>query len=241
MHWRFAVAWVAATSGLASAKAQAGTTVYQDSLTGFTFSQSVVSYDLDGHVVTYRLALPTGASSSGNYDIVLQVVAPTIIGWAGLAWNGGMTSNPLTVAWKNGNSVTISSRWASSRDVPTAYAGATYQLLKRGTVVNSTHWQYTVKCTGCTQWGTKSLSPTGSHRLAMAAAPQGPSNPASNTSSFPVHTVHYYWDHDFSQAANPSFSSLVTQNGGTATAQFAETIEQSAEDDGSKMAERWEA
>lgn len=153
----------------------------------------------------------------------------------------GLVSRNLATHSLSGALINGSFFLTRSRDVPTAYAGATYQLLKRGTVVNSTHWQYTVKCTGCTQWGTKSLSPTGSHRLAMAAAPQGPSNPASNTSSFPVHTVHYYWDHDFSQAANPSFSSLVTQNGGTATAQFAEAIEQGAEDDGSKMAERWEA
>lgn len=101
--------------------------------------------------------------------------------------------------------------------MPTEYSGATYEVLQTGTSANNTHWQFTAKCTGCTSWNGQTLSPTGSHRLAMAYSANGPSNPASPSSSFPVHSVHTYWEHNFGQAGNPTFNQLVVQNGGMAS------------------------
>lgn len=61
----------------------------------------------------FRLAIPD--SSPSQFDTLLEMITPVALTWAGFAWGGGMTLNPLTVAWPNGNAgaVTISSRWAS--------------------------------------------------------------------------------------------------------------------------------
>lgn len=96
-----------------TAAGEATSSVYQDPQTGFTFSSYSAAYDINGRSITYRVALPTGVSANQAYDVVLQVVAPNDVGWAGLAWNGAMTACPLTVAWKYGNSATVSSRWAT--------------------------------------------------------------------------------------------------------------------------------
>lgn len=88
-------------------------TVYQDPETGFTFSQYQATYSLSGEYITFRIAVPSNAQQNTPYDAVLQVVSPSDVGWAGLAWGGGMTYNPLTVSWENGNTPVISSRYAT--------------------------------------------------------------------------------------------------------------------------------
>ena len=87
-------------------------TAYYDSETGFTFSEVRVSYTLTSQIA-YRIAVPSTAVNGQPFDVVLQVVAPTAVGWAGMAWGGTMLKNPLTVGWANGNSAQISSRWAT--------------------------------------------------------------------------------------------------------------------------------
>ena len=47
-----------------------------------------------------------------KFDVILQTTAPLKAGWAGFAWGGGMTYNPLAIMWQNGNDVMISSRMA---------------------------------------------------------------------------------------------------------------------------------
>lgn len=37
--------------------------------------------------IAYRFAIPDNATA-GNFDILLQIVAPKTVGWAGLAWGG---------------------------------------------------------------------------------------------------------------------------------------------------------
>lgn len=59
----------------------------------------------------YRIAIPD--ANAAPFDTLLQIIAPVSLGWAGFAWGGAMTLNPLTVAWPNGNSVTVSSRWST--------------------------------------------------------------------------------------------------------------------------------
>jgi len=60
---------------------------------------------------TYRIAIAD--SSAAPFDTLLQIISPASLGWAGFAWGGGMTLNPLTVAWPNGDKVVVSSRWAT--------------------------------------------------------------------------------------------------------------------------------
>lgn len=84
---------------------------YVDQETGFTFSEFKAAYSLTQNIV-YRIALPSNAPS-GNYNAVVQVVAPNQVGWTGLAWGGNMIRNPLTVAYPSGSKVTVSSRWAT--------------------------------------------------------------------------------------------------------------------------------
>lgn len=58
-----------------------------------------------------RVAIP--AVNQDPFDLLLQLVAPkSAAGWAGIAWGGKMTKNPITLAWANGNTTVVSSRWA---------------------------------------------------------------------------------------------------------------------------------
>lgn len=66
-----------------------------------------------GKYITYRIATPSNVAAGTPYDAVVQVAAPVDVGWTGLAWGGYMTYSPLTVAWQNGNSATVSSRYAT--------------------------------------------------------------------------------------------------------------------------------
>jgi hypothetical protein len=93
--------------------AQADSAVaYVDQETGFTFSEYLVPFSLSQNLV-FRVATPASAQQGSPFDIVLQIVAPSNTGWAAVAWGGSMVKNPITVGWPNGQSVTISSRWAT--------------------------------------------------------------------------------------------------------------------------------
>lgn len=83
------------------------TSAVVDPLTGLTFASLSVGGDMG-----FRVAVPA-TKSTGSYQAVVQIMAPVKTGWAALAWGGGMTNNPLTVAWVNGNNVTVSSRFAT--------------------------------------------------------------------------------------------------------------------------------
>lgn len=37
--------------------------------------------------IAYRFAIPENATA-GSFDVLLQIVAPKTVGWAGLAWGG---------------------------------------------------------------------------------------------------------------------------------------------------------
>jgi len=90
-------------------KRQAATTKYCPGSTSVCFSE----FQTPTSNIVYRIAIPD--VSSAPFDILLQVVAPVpTTGWAGLAWGGSMTKNPLTVGWASGSSGVISSRWATS-------------------------------------------------------------------------------------------------------------------------------
>jgi hypothetical protein len=75
--------------------------------TEICFSESRVA----AHDITFRIAIPEAAAAP--FDVLLQIVAPVSVAWASIAWGGQMTRNPLTVAWPNGQSAVVSSRWAT--------------------------------------------------------------------------------------------------------------------------------
>jgi len=211
---------VATLMGLVPEVLAADSVVVRDSETGFTFSQYQAQYKI-GKTITFRVATPSPPTPGVPYDAVIQVIAPSDVGWCGLAWGGRMTNGPLTVAWQNGQSVTVSSRYTTQHAFPQAYNGASYQVFRTGTKSNSTHWQYTAKCSGCTSWAGSSgrnttLNPNGGNTFAFAYAAGRPSSPSSNTSSFPVHDAYNYWSHDFASSGNADFTDLVVKNGGTA-------------------------
>ncbi|KAI5919410.1 hypothetical protein F4810DRAFT_503177 [Camillea tinctor] len=214
MRWNSSITIATALIGLASTSSAAGTTVVQDTVTGFTFSEYLAPITTGSTVISFRIAIPSPATDS--YDAVVQVIAPTSVGWAGLAWGGQMVNCPLTVAWANGNSAVVSSRRATSHTAPTTNPAATLQLLSTGTGSNGTHWQYTAKCSGCTSFTgsgnqVKNLNPAGGNRLAFAFSRTRPSG-SSPDSTIAVHDVYNYWDHDFSTAGNADFEALVARN-----------------------------
>jgi hypothetical protein len=126
MRWSLGITWAAAALGiglqmypshrtsltqLPVSRAQAADSkVYRDAETGFTFTEYAAEYDI-GSSIMFRIALPEPVNVT-NYDVVLQVVAPKDVGWAGLAWGGSMLDCPLTVSWANGQTLIISSRYA---------------------------------------------------------------------------------------------------------------------------------
>ena len=63
--------------------------------------------------IAFRVAIPDTATA-GNFDVLLQIAAPKTVGWAGIAWGGVMTNNPLTLGWANGDKTVVSSRSARS-------------------------------------------------------------------------------------------------------------------------------
>ena len=109
---------------------------------------------------------------------------------------------------------------SSAHQQPQPYSNATLEVLKTGTKTNSTHWQATVRCSGCVGYlgGSSNrqqrLNPKGTNKLAFATCNSRVPSPASPQSTFPIHDVFNYWNHDFAAAANVQFATLVTKNGG---------------------------
>ncbi|KXX81408.1 Cellobiose dehydrogenase [Madurella mycetomatis] len=190
--------------------------VYRDPDTGLTFYQSYQPYTLDsGRGITFRAAIPDAAQYS-TFDAVIQLIIPTEVGWAGVAWGGSMSQNPLLVVWRSSNNqdAVASSRWSNSHTTPTPYTGATYTVYRTGTKSNSTHWQVTIKCTGCSSWRNLSgaaryINPRGNNRLGWAYSRTRPSNPSSTSSSISIHDLPGYVTLNFAQGINTNFDELV--------------------------------
>lgn len=81
--------------------------VYIDADTGLTFA----SYTSDRSII-FRVAISDIIPADLIYDTVLQIVAPIDVGWAGFAWGGHMTYNPLGIAWASDKGVVLSPRIA---------------------------------------------------------------------------------------------------------------------------------
>ncbi|KAK0615741.1 hypothetical protein B0T17DRAFT_592458 [Bombardia bombarda] len=187
MHLSRGLTGAAALLGLGRRQFDPDSSVHVDSETGLTFA----SYTSD-RGITFRVAIPETIPESLVYDTVLQVVAPIDVGWAGFAWGGSMTYNPLAIGWVNGKNIILSPRIAYGYYSPPAYTGSKYTLLKKGTHVNATHWQYTAKCTGCSSWGdddigVTTIDPQYQNTMAYAYSDHPVDTPADVASSFGIH------------------------------------------------------
>ncbi|KAI0202570.1 hypothetical protein F4808DRAFT_420603 [Astrocystis sublimbata] len=186
-------------------------------------SQSVQYCDTDSEVcyssstvgvaaISYRLAIPNVTASP--FDLILQIAAPKTVQWAGLALGGRMVNNTIAMAWANGNTTVVSSRWASGHEVPEAYEAAEYTLLK-GSVTNDTHWTMTALCKGCSSWvhdgGAKTaLDPTSpSINLAWAASPYPVGDPADNYTYMSIHSEHGTFNLDLAAARSENFDAYL--------------------------------
>ncbi|KAH7374299.1 hypothetical protein BKA66DRAFT_468205 [Pyrenochaeta sp. MPI-SDFR-AT-0127] len=193
-----------------AASAQVESLKYYDPATSISFSSVTHS-----NGVSYRIALPSNTSEP---DAIVQIVVPLSFAWCGLAWGGHMTNNPLSVSWATGATsgevAIVSSRIAYGYyAIPYPYEGATYTPIVAGTSTNSSHWQITARCQGCTQWssadGDFNLHNEQSPILAYACSSVPPDTPTRNDSSFNIHEQFGIWSHDFSLAKNESFESWV--------------------------------
>ncbi|KAL0933602.1 carbohydrate-binding cytochrome b562-like protein [Colletotrichum truncatum] len=168
--------------------------------------------------ITYGFAIPEGATSGSSYDAIVQITAPISVGWAGLAWGGSMTYNPLTIVWVNGEQVTVSSRIAFGYFTPPPYDGAEYTVLP-GTVVNSTHFAVTALCKGCTYFAPfgndpTALNPDGENYLAFAYSGVPVDDPSSNETTFGIHERVGHWNHNFEPAKAADFEVWAAGDGG---------------------------
>ena len=68
------------------------------------------SYSDKDSGMTFGIALPKNVTDP--YDAIIKITAPIANKWAGFSWGGNMVWNPLSVAWANGKSGTISARFA---------------------------------------------------------------------------------------------------------------------------------
>ncbi|KAK6948792.1 hypothetical protein Daesc_010563 [Daldinia eschscholtzii] len=199
--------WSAVTAGViglaGSALAQLDTSPFVDADTGITF-QSYTSTD----GITYRLALPAEATGDAAYDVILQVVVPVELGWAGWAWGGAMTYNPLTINFGLTN--------YSGYYVPGPYEDAKYTVLK-GTSVNETHFKFTALCTGCASWTDFDGNPyilngAGDTNFAYAYSATPVEEPANPETGFSIHDTVGRWIHDLGNARSDKFKEWVTTN-----------------------------
>ncbi|RYP10938.1 hypothetical protein DL764_000374 [Monosporascus ibericus] len=182
-----------------------------DAETGITFQ---AFNSADG--VSYGIALPVNASAAGGYDIILQVTAPIEIGWAGIAWGGGMVYNPLSIVWPNGESVVASPRMAYGYYQPEIYEDGTLTLLK-GSGANATHFKVTVLAQGFSSWtdfdgNVAHLDGSAQVRFAYAYSRTPVDDPASVESTFSIHDSVGRWVHDLAAARSAEFPKWVAEN-----------------------------
>ncbi|KAI8628547.1 iron reductase domain protein [Xylariaceae sp. FL1651] len=207
--------WISSLAGLLGfftlISAQSDSTSFVDADTGITFQSYTTA---EG--ITYRLALPADASADKAYDVILQIVAPISLGWAGWAWGGAMTYNPLTVVWADGTNVVHSSRQALGYYTPAVYEDPKYTVLK-GTNVNATHFKLTALCSGCASWTDFDGNPTtldgaGQANFAYAYSATPVDEPANNETNFSIHDSVGHWTHDMAGARSNNFTSWAAEH-----------------------------
>jgi len=196
---------------LTSRQFEADSHAYVDTETGLKFA----AYNSD-RGIAFRVALPGKIEAGKDFDIILQVAAPIEIGWVGFAWGGSMTYNPLAIMWPNGTSnAVLASRIAYGYYTPPAYEQAKYTVLKTGTHINSTHFQVTTLCKGCSRWGDEEIGFTEIDATAeettfgFAYGNHAVDNPASADSTFAIHDSIGHPIYKLAVATNDDFDAKV--------------------------------
>lgn len=194
----------AALAAPAQLEERAASAKYCDAASTLCFSEWV-----SPEKIAYRVAIPDTATT-GNFDVILQIEAPKTVGWAGIAWGGVMTNNPLTVAWASGQSAIATTRKASARTYPQPSTDVTYTPIPSLTKANTTHWTYTAIAKGASAWGTTKLDPSStSVTFAYAQAAGAPSEPSNPASRFSIHNSRGKFTADLSAAKVAGYSTLV--------------------------------
>ncbi|EUC30277.1 iron reductase domain protein [Bipolaris zeicola 26-R-13] len=189
---------------------EAQSTVVYDAETKISYS----SYTEPATGMTFGVALPKNVTDP--YNAIIRITAPVTNQWVGFSWGGNMVWNPLSVAWPNGQSGVVSSRFAFGIGLPLGYDGAEHTYLK-GTRTNTTHWTVNALCKGCTGWQNSedarySLNDTGTTEFAWAYGTSAVEDAARNNSAFNVHQAWGKWIHNLDAARINNFDSLVRAN-----------------------------
>jgi hypothetical protein len=210
MHLLQSLARVAGFMGLARRQFEPDSTPFEDAETGLTFA----SYTSDRGII-FRVAIPDPVPEDKIFDTVLQIVSPADVGWAGFAWGGHMTYNPLAIGWADGaGSVVLSSRIAYGYFSPPENPDAQYTVLETGTHANETHWQVTAKCTGCSRWGDDDqgyteIDPSAQTTVAFAYSDTPVDTPADPASNFGIHDSLGHPIYDLATGKNADFAEKV--------------------------------
>ncbi|XDG09088.1 hypothetical protein ABKA04_008703 [Annulohypoxylon sp. FPYF3050] len=168
---------------------------YCDTSSGVCYSEVTVGVA----PITWRIAIPS--VGEGPFDVLLQVVAPNRVGWAGLAWGGGMLYNPISLG---------------AHIQPDYYEAANHTVLK-GSTVNDTHWTLTTLCQGCSTWihngGSKETLDPGATAasFAFAASATPPIDVTDPGSPIGIHSEHGIFTIDLSAAKSTQFDSWVAR------------------------------
>ncbi|KAH7063095.1 hypothetical protein B0J12DRAFT_715707 [Macrophomina phaseolina] len=180
---RSTAAALAALAGAASAATT--TSAYTDSTTGITFQRWT---DED---TGFQLGLALPENPTAKTDIIGQIVAPGS-GWAGASMTSSMMASTLIACWPNGEDVVASVRKTNAYSSPAVMDGATLTSIPEGTFVNSTHFSYTFKCTGCVTGDTGAFDATGTTAvLGWAFSKTAPTTPSSAGSALGYHAAGF--------------------------------------------------
>lgn len=68
------------------------------------------SFTDEGIGATYTIAIPEVPSAP--FPLLMSISVPRDVSWAGFATGGCMLRSPLIVAWVNGTSLVVTTRWA---------------------------------------------------------------------------------------------------------------------------------
>ncbi|KAI1097257.1 iron reductase domain protein [Jackrogersella minutella] len=201
---------VAVLAGSSVTAPTSATAKYCDTSSGVCYSEVTVGVA----PITWRIAIPS--VGQGPFDVLLQVIAPKTVGWAGLAWGGGMLYNPISLGWANENSTVAGARFASAHIQPDVYESANHTVLK-GSTVNDTHWTLTTLCQGCSTWvhngGSKETLDPGATAasFAFAASATPPIDIADPASPIGIHSEHGIFTVDLAAAKSDQFESWVAK------------------------------
>ncbi|KAI1645206.1 putative iron reductase domain protein [Daldinia loculata] len=185
---------------------------YCDESTGVCYSEISIGVA----PIVWRIAIPE--VTEGPFDILLQIVAPKSVGWAGIAWGGGMLYNPISLGWANGNSTVPAARFATAHVQPEIYESANHTTLQ-GSTANATHWTLTTLCQGCSTWihngGAKETLDPGATAasFAFAASATPPIDPTDPSSPIGIHSEHGIFTLDLAAAKSAQFNSWVEKLG----------------------------